>query len=269
MRENRIKANMQQGKLSFGVHAGFADPAVVEIIGLAGFDAVFIDMEHFPLDFGLVAEMARAADVVGIASLVRVPDSNPKTILRLLDAGIQGIQVPHIRNREDAQEAVKAVRYAPLGERGVHGVTRASRYGSMPLREHITSSNEQVLLSVMVEDKEAVDDIEGIASLDGLDLVSIGPSDLSQALGIQDPADPRLREIVEHIAGTLQRIGKARLAFPLGHPSLPKGPAELQAMGVAYTSCSPHPYARLMQSLQQQMNQIRSQLSEPVGGESS
>jgi len=269
MRENRVKANMRQGKLSIGSHVGFTDPAMVEIIGLAGFDAVFIDMEHHTLDFGLVEEMGRAADLVGIVSLVRVPDNNPTTILRLLDAGIQGIQVPHIRNREDAREAVKAVRYAPLGERGMSGVSRASRYGSVPLREHIASSNEQVLLSVMVEDREALDDIEGIASLDGLDLVVIGPSDMSQALGVQGPEDPRLLETVERVAATLRQIGKARLAFQMGHPALPLGPTQLQAMGVVYSNCAPPPYRRMMESLRQQVDQIRSQLGESAAGASS
>ena len=130
MRENRVKAKIGQGKLALGTYVGIADPAVVEVIGLAGFDAAFIDMEHTSFDLMTVEAMIRASDLAGITSIVRVPDNNAKTILRVLDAGAQGIQVPHIADANDAAAAVKAVRYAPLGERGMAGSTRAARGSS-------------------------------------------------------------------------------------------------------------------------------------------
>ncbi len=166
MRENRIKAKIREGKLAIGTYAGLADPALVEIIGLAGFDAAFIDMEHSAFDFKLVEEMARACDVVGISSLARVPDNNPKTILRILDMGVQGIQVPHIKNSDDALAVVRAVRYAPLGERGMGGSTRATRYGAVPLNEHIVTYNSEIILAVMVEDMEAIRQLEDIATIE-------------------------------------------------------------------------------------------------------
>src|SRR3989304_1694725 len=175
---------------------GIRDPAIVEIIGLAGFDAAFIDMEHTSFNLETVEDMIRACDLMGITSLVRVPDNNPKTILRVLETGAQGIQVPHIAGRDDALAAVKAVRYAPLGERGMGGPTRASRYGTVPSPEHMKTSNSEILLVVMVEDTEAIRQLEGIAAIDGLDLIAIGPSDLSQALGISGPNDPRLKETI-------------------------------------------------------------------------
>lgn len=115
MRPNLIKEGIRQGKLAIGTYVNLADPAVVEIIGLAGFDAAFIDMEHSAFDLLLVQEMIRACDLTGITSLVRVPDNNPKTILRVLDMGAQGIQVPHIGGKDGALSAVRAVRYALAG----------------------------------------------------------------------------------------------------------------------------------------------------------
>ncbi|MFC1859963.1 HpcH/HpaI aldolase/citrate lyase family protein [Chloroflexota bacterium] len=260
MRENRVKTKMREGKLAIGAYAGLADPALVEIIGLAGFDAAFIDTEHSAFDFKLVEEMIRATDLVGITSIVRVPENNPKTILRILDMGAQAIQVPHIKNKEDAIAAAKAVRYAPLGERGMAGASRATRYGTVPMTEHMATSNSEILLIVMVEDKEALNELEGIASVDGVDLVAIGPADLLQALGISDSHDPRIMSTIDDISATLLRVGKAKMTIPLGHSSFPLDAAQLQQMGVAYTNCGPGTASLLLRSYRQRVEEIRAQL---------
>jgi 2-keto-3-deoxy-L-rhamnonate aldolase RhmA len=219
MRENRVKRVMQEGSLALVSHTGFADPAIVEIIALAGFDGVFIDMEHTGFDLSLVSEMIRIADLTGITSIVRVPENNPKTILRVLDMGAQGVQVPHVEGIEGAKRAVAAVRYPPVGERGAAGSTRAAGYGSIPWREHVQTSNEEILLIVMTEDLKGINDIEAIAALDGVDLISLGPTDLSAALGITDPSDPRLRQTMEELVNKIHRIGKARVYVPVYHPA--------------------------------------------------
>jgi 2-keto-3-deoxy-L-rhamnonate aldolase RhmA len=260
MHQNRVKAKMKQGKLAVGAHVSLADPAVVEIIGLAGFDAAFIDMEHTSLDHGVVEEMIRACDLTGITSIVRVPDNNPKTMLRVLDAGAQGIQVPHIADVDDAVAAVKAVRYAPMGERGMAGSTRAARYGAVPLGEHMATSNAEILLSLMVEDKPALGQLAEIASIPGVDLIAIGPHDLSAALGVTDPRDPLLKSTIEGIATTLRTVGKARMAIPLGIAAYPLTASQLQAMGVAYTNCFPGDLGRLLRSYTEQVRQVRAEL---------
>lgn len=260
MRENKVKAKMRQGTLALGTYVGLADPALVEIIGLAGFDAAFIDMEHTSFDRSMVEGMIRACDLTGITSLVRVPENSPKSILRVLDAGAQGIQVPHIAGVEDALAAVKAVRYAPVGERGMAGSTRAARYGSVPLNEHMATSNAEILLAVMVEDKHALDQLAEIASIPGIDLIAIGPSDLSAALGVSDPRDPRLQSTIEGIAATLRRVGKAKMAFPLGIAAYPLRASELQRLGVAYANCNPGDLRRLLLSYEQQVREIRAEL---------
>jgi 2-keto-3-deoxy-L-rhamnonate aldolase RhmA len=251
---------MTQGKLAIGTYVGLADPAVVEVIGLAGFDAAFIDMEHTSFDVSQVDAMIRACDLTGITSIVRVPDNNPKTMLRVLDAGAQGIQVPHIADVNDALAAVKAVRYAPLGNRGMAGATRAARYGAVPLAEHMATSNAEVLLAVMVEDKGALGQLAEIASVPGVDLIAIGPGDLSAALGVTDSRDPLLKGTIEGIAATLRKVGRAKMAFPLGIPAYPLRASELQALGVAYTNCQPGDLQRLLLSYKQQMREIQAEL---------
>ena len=126
MRQNRVKKVMRDGKLAFGAFVELTDPQVVEMIGLAGFDAAFIDMEHSNFDLPLVGEMIRAADLAGVTSVVRIPGDNESVILRLLDMGAEGLVIPHIQGVEGAKRAVpfvtrpwgNAVRQAAAGPRG-------------------------------------------------------------------------------------------------------------------------------------------------------
>src|SRR5436309_6733560 len=137
MKENRVKRILREGGLALGTHVGgIADPQIVELIGLAGFDAAFIDMEHTSFDLHDVQLAVMAAERVGITPIVRTPDFDPAFILRLLDTGVQGIQVPHVGSAETVREAVKAVRYPPPGERGTAAGSGASDYGRIPLAEH-------------------------------------------------------------------------------------------------------------------------------------
>jgi 2-keto-3-deoxy-L-rhamnonate aldolase RhmA len=261
MRENRVRNKMQQGQLAFGTYVSMRDPAIVEIIGLAGFDAAFIDMEHTAFNLETVEDMIRACDAIGITSFVRVPENNPKTILRILDAGAQAIQVPHISSVKDAREAIKAVRYPPLGKRGVGGPTRAARYGLVSPKEYMPASNADILLAVMIEDMGAVRQLAEIASLPGLDLIAVGPSDLSSALGVTDSKDPLLKKTIEGIVDTLIKTGKAKLTFPLGNAIYPVSVDELKQMGAAYSNCGPLDVNRLLISYQQQIKEIEAQIN--------
>ncbi len=261
MRQNRVKRLMREGKLALGKYVSFADPQVVEIIGIAGFDAAFIDMEHTGFDLPLVEEMIRASDLAGVTSMVRVPDNDAKLILRILDMGAEGIIVPHVDGLEGAKRAVDAVRYPPLGERGGAGGTRAARFGSVPWSEHVRQSNDEIILSVMTEDDKGINDVDAIAALEGVDLVSIGPTDLSQALGVTDPADSRLRDKVNEIAAQVKAIGKAKLQIPMNHAALPLNAPELMDLGVGYTHVAPAPPAILMKQFMDSVSEIHKAVS--------
>ena len=262
MRRNRVKSVMAAGKLAIGTHVSLADPQIVEIIGIAGFDAAFIDMEHTGFDLPLIGQMIRAADLAGVTSMVRVPDNDAKLILRVLEMGAQGIVVPHIGGLEGAKRAVDAVRYPPLGHRGAASATRAAAFGAVDWDEHVRTSNEEILLSMMVEDERGVADIEGIARMDGIDLLSIGPTDLDESLGIRDRNDPRLLATLEDIAGRVGTVGKARLSVPMGHPYFPLSPKELVQLGVAYSHVAPGPPQILLRAWRDRVRQIRRSLDE-------
>jgi len=264
MKPNRIKQVMREGGLALVSHVGFADPAVVEIIAAAGFDGAFIDMEHSVFDMQTVGEMIRVADLCGITPVVRVPDENPKTILRVLDMGAQGIQVPHIAGAEGARKAVEAVRYPPVGDRGGAGSTRAAGYGAVPWQEHMRTSNEEILLIVMTEDKKGLAEIAEIAAVDGVDLIALGPTDISAALGFTDPADLKLKQTFDELAAKVKAVGKAGVYIPVNHASCRFTPQDLIEMGVNYTSVAPAPQTIVLNALKASAQNIREEAAKAV-----
>src|SRR5438552_13062034 len=259
MRPNRVKKILNEGGLALGTYTGgIADPQIVEIIGHAGFDAAFIDMEHTSFDLRDIQLMVMAAERAGITPIVRTPGFDPAFILRLLDMGVQGIQVPHINDARAAREAVKAVRYAPLGERGMAGASRASDYGNIPVKDHMERSNREITLAVMVEDLPALGEIDAISSVEGVDIVAVGPSDMSRALGVGGTSDhPKLVETILRVADAVRKGGVARLALPMNHPTLPRNAKQLKELGVGYCNCAPAPEVRILKSMQAQVAEAR------------
>lgn len=259
MKENRVKRILRDGGLALGTYTGgIADPQIVEIIGHAGFDAAFIDMEHTSFDLRDVQLMAMAAERVGITPIVRTPGLDPALTLRLLDMGVQGIQVPHVTSAAMARAAVSAVRYPPLGERGMMAASRAADFGKVSLADHMARSNREITLAVMIEDLAGVEAIDAIAATDGIDIVAVGPSDMSRALGVAGESDhPKLAAVIERVRQAVEKGGRARLALPLDHPAFPRNAAQLKALGVGYANCAPNPEARLLRSLQAQAAEAR------------
>lgn len=212
MYTNTLKEKLNNGERVVGSIVQGALPALVEISGLAGFDFVFIDAEHGPLTIKDCEELIRAAEVVGTIPLIRVRKLDTELILRYLDIGAMGIIVPGIQNKEEAEAAVRAVKYYPLGDRGLSG-TRSSDYGlKMPMKDYVKFANEQIMVIPVIENKEAVDNIEEILSVDGIDAAIIGTSDLGQSLGYPGEGNhPVLTEAFNKIMEGGSKTGK-----PLG-----------------------------------------------------
>jgi 2-keto-3-deoxy-L-rhamnonate aldolase RhmA len=259
MKENRVKRILREGGLALGTHVGgIADPQIVELIGLAGFDAAFIDMEHTAFDLHDVQLAVMVAERVGITPIVRTPGFDPAFILRLLDMGVQGIQVPHVSDAATARAAVTAVRYPPLGDRGMAAGSRAAEFGSISLVEHMAQSNREILLACMIEDMAAVERIDEIAAVEGVDLLAVGPSDLSRSLGVSgQPDHPRLVAAIDRVRDAVKKGTGVRLALPLNHAAFPRNAAQLKELGAGYTNCAPTPEARLLRSFQMQAAEQR------------
>ena len=209
MRKNVVKEKLSKGGNVLGVIVQEAAPQIVEILGLVGFDWLLIDCLHSHMSLESVAEMIRAAELREITPLVRVPQNVPEIILRYMDVGGMGIMVADMNSKEEAEKAVKGVKYPPLGERGLAGV-RAAEYGlKMPLGEYVRFANDETMVWGIVESKEGVDSIEEILDTEGLDSLTIGTIDLSKSLGVPgQTTHPKVLEAVEKVLAAGKKKGK-------------------------------------------------------------
>ncbi len=193
-----LQSPFADGRVSYGPFLKLSDPAVVEICGLAGFDHVIIDCEHGPLSVGEAQNLIRAAELRGILPFVRVPRNEPSEILRALDVGAVGVHVPHISTAEEARRAVQACRFHPRGNRGVCRFVRAAGYASIPAAQHFAEANARTIVVLHIEGTEGVDHLSEILAVQGVDVVFIGPYDLSQACGVPGEVHhPKVREKME------------------------------------------------------------------------
>ena len=210
MLSETLRDSLRKGTAISGCTLSLNAPELVEICGIGGFDFVFLDAEHGPLSEREVQTMIMAADAVGMASLVRVPANDPRVILRFMDVGASGIFVPDIESKDEAERAVKAVKYVPLGERGLSS-TRSAWYGQkMGLGEYTKYANEKSVVICQIESKKGVEKAEEILSLDLLDGVLIGTTDLSNSLGKAGQRDnPEVNQAVTHVIEKARAAGKA------------------------------------------------------------
>ena len=184
MHKNNVKELISKKMPVLGCIINGPYPALVELLGLAGFHFVFIDSEHSSLSIAEIENLIRASELRNITPLVRVPDNNPKTILKVMDIGAMGIIVPDIRNRAEAEAAVRASKYAPMGERGL-ATTRSANFGfGKKGVELFQEANDETMVIVLIESQEGLSHAEEILSVDGVDGCFIGTSDLSMSMGV-------------------------------------------------------------------------------------
>jgi len=207
MKENRLKRQLAAGHLAVGTFCIIPNATVVEALGVAGLDFVILDTEHGPLSIETCEDLVRAADVSGTTPIIRVSRNQEDLILRALDIGAGGVQVPQCGSAEDAERIVRAAKYHPRGERGVSIFTRAGGYVGSP--HHTETCNREQLVVVHIEGVNGVDNLDDVLAVDGIDVIFLGPYDLSQSLGITGQVDhPRVRETLASCAAKCRAAGR-------------------------------------------------------------
>ena len=180
--QNRMKAMLRQGKAVFSCTIRTPHPNLAEIAGLAGYGCVMLDAEHGTVSSDTLDAMILAVRATGATPIVRVPGVDRTLVKQALDHGAGGILFPHIASVEDAREAVSLCKYPPQGKRGA-GPGRPIGYGLEDARAYLEQANDQVLVALMLEEPSAVEQLEAIAAVPGIDIFNMGPWDLSTAYG--------------------------------------------------------------------------------------
>ena len=198
MRTNELKRKLAANQTVVGSFIYVPSAKLTEIIGLCGFDFVVIDMEHGPVDTSIAEDMVRAAELTGVTPLLRVTHNSPHVILRALDIGAQGIHVPEVNTVEAARSAAESMKYGPVGHRGLAG-TRAADYGlKQPLGEYAVAANQETMCISHIESQQAVQSLDQLLQVPGIDIFFLGAEDISNSLGIPGQSrDPRVVSLVE------------------------------------------------------------------------
>jgi 4-hydroxy-2-oxoheptanedioate aldolase len=198
MRENTLKQRLAAGQTVVGTTLAFPCPELVEACGHLGFDFVFIDGEHDGTDPSECRNLVRAADAVGVQTLVRVPRNDPQTLLGYLETGALSLTAPHVNTAAEALAGIQAVRYPPEGIRGAGSATRAANYGiTQSGEEHFRKTNAQTLFMPLLEEARAFENLDEILAVPGLEGILIGPGDLALSMGYPGQAGhPAVQELL-------------------------------------------------------------------------
>ena len=210
MRENTLKQKLAAGKAVFGVMLTFPSPQVVEMLGGLGFDWVLIDNEHGTVTIENSEDLIRAAELSGVAPIVRPVSNKPEIIAPFMDRGAWGVQVPHVNTVEEARAAVDAVKYYPLGHRGMFSGSRPADYGlSGSTADYVEAANRNTLVCLMLEEVEAIENLESMVAVEGVDVFFIGSGDLSQSMGYPgQQTHPEVQELMAKGVSIIREAGQ-------------------------------------------------------------
>lgn len=206
--QNAFKRALKAGRTQIGLWSSLSSNYTVEVIAGAGYDWILLDCEHSPNDLESLLTQLQAAAAYPTEPVVRVPWNDMVTIKRVLDIGARALLIPYVCSAEEARAAVAATRYPPAGLRGVAGATRATRFGR--IKDYARRAHEEICVLVQVETKPALDQLEAICAVEGVDGVFIGPADLHASMGYTgETANPAVMPLIEEAMRRIRKTGKA------------------------------------------------------------
>ncbi len=205
---DRFKAKIDRGELCVGTSITFTDPAISELVGDAGYDFTWIDMEHCPIDISTALNHVMAVRGTGAAPFVRVPAGDPIIIKPVLELHPAAIIAPQVQTVADVEKVVAACKYPPVGIRGF-GPRRGRRFGGQPYPEYLTDADEQIMVIVQIEHIDAVNALDEILAVEGLDGLCVGFNDLAGSMGLSGKVtDPKVIEVTEEVIRKTRQTDK-------------------------------------------------------------
>jgi len=233
MRKNVVREKLKNGEPVFGMMVTeFDSPAIPVILADAGLDFFILDMEHGTFTLPAALAILQTARLANITPLIRVPDGMYHVIAPVLDAGGLGIVVPRVETRDVAARSIAAMRYPPLGVRGIYGGKANNEYRPVKLMDYTRAANEEILSIIQIESKRAVECAEELLSTPGLDGVLVGPWDMALSMGV-DPSDAIVSEMTQKVLDIAKK-NKVACGIHVGDPGVIK---QWQAKGMTFLSC--------------------------------
>jgi 4-hydroxy-2-oxoheptanedioate aldolase len=215
VRDNTAKRKLAAGQAVSVINPTYSSPGLVELLGRMGFDVIFLDCEHGPAGWDAVEDMVRAAELVGATPIVRVQANDPSTITRALDRGAGGVQVPHVNTRAGAEAAVRHAKFAPIGHRGFAG--GRSAFGEK-MADYTRRANEETMVVVMLEEVEALANLDDVLKVEHVDVFFVAPGDLAQSMGLPGQMDhPKVQAAIDDAVARIVAAG--RVAGVLATPA--------------------------------------------------
>lgn len=227
MHSSSLRARLQAGGPVITAKASYHHPEIVELMGAVGFDAIWICGEHKRLDHAQLGMLLLACRVHEVDAIVRIKPSNYAEISWLLDAGVRGIMLPRVRDVGEVRDVVAAMKFPPHGRRGFDGIQAEADFGRTPASDYMADANAQNYLLVQIEEPEIIPHIDAIASMPGVDILFVGPSDLSLGLGkFGQLESPEIQAVLVAVAESCRRHGKTA-----GIPCPPEKIPQYQDLG--------------------------------------
>ena len=212
MRTNQTKAKLKAGETVHGCFVRYPEPTLIEMLGYYGWDFIMFDGEHSTITPRDCEQLARAAELQNVTPLVRVTTNQQPVILRFMDTGVMGAMVPMVNSVADATDAVRSIKYAPQGQRGLAGV-RAASFGQVPgfnFKRYVEEANNETMVIAQVETAAAVDALPDIVQIPDIDVIFIGPTDLSQSVGLPGELQhPVVQKLFDRIISIVTASDKA------------------------------------------------------------
>tara|TARA_B100001758_G_C18415604_1_gene619318 strand:- start:2668 stop:3441 length:774 start_codon:yes stop_codon:yes gene_type:complete len=221
--KNHLKYKLLSGKPVIGTWSIIPSAVSTDVIASAGLDFIIIDSEHGPISFETAQQMVISCESRGVSPVMRIGNIDEADILKAMDIGVHAIQVPNINCKKDVENIINLSKYPPIGNRGFSPFTRAGDYTNENAITHTDLANENTLVAINIEGKEAIENIDEILKLNDLDILFIGLFDLSKALGIPGQTnDPRVMEYLKSLTQKISSTGKWAGTIATTHESIPK-----------------------------------------------
>lgn len=250
-----LKNALRQGKGKVGTFVKLCNATAVEALGLAGLDFAIIDTEHAPCDQLALEHIIRAADCVGLPTIVRVSDASEDKILKALDLGASGVQIPGLKTVDEVKQALSCTKYAPQGCRGLSFSQRSAAYGGVEKDAYMDRSNAGLINVVHIENREMAEHAEELCALEDVDVLFVGPMDISQSMGHPgQPGHPEVAALVRRVLETCRGHNKPTGIFV----GTPEAAGKYLDMGVVYVALASE-VAFMTWGYRQMLAQIKSE----------